>query len=169
MKFTGWARMAYFNRIFPDALFIYLKRDPLDVVSSWMQAGWLNVASAIDDETWEWGDVPEAYRQIWKELGGGRLLSAAVKTQLDRDDLRRNVAQFPGRCYELQYEDLIVKPHKYVRDTLDFCELDWYDAFNDVISTTTIHNYNQKWKQYMSEKEGERVQEFFRQADTVSL
>lgn len=169
MKVTGWARMAYFDRIFPDVVFLYLKRDPLSVVSSWVQAGWLNVTSGTDSDAWEWGEVHDAYRQTWQDLGGGPLLSAAVKTQLDMDDIRKNVAQFPTRCYELHYEELIAEPHKYLRETLDFCELDWYEEFNDVINATKIHNYLNKWKKYLSQEEGERIREFFRRANVVPL
>jgi hypothetical protein len=165
MKVTGWARMAYFNRIFPDIRFIYLKRNPLDVVSSWIQAGWLNVTGRLDDGSWEWGEVPEAYRHIWKDLGASPLLSAAVKTQLDRDDLRRNIAQFPGRCYELNYEDLVIQPYEYLRQTLEFCELEWYDHFENIIRATQIRNYSDRWKSYLSEEEGTLLREFFRRAD----
>jgi len=169
MKVTGWARMAYFNRIFPDAFFIYLKREPISVISSWVNAGWLNMTSELDSEAWEWGEVPAAYREIYKELGGGPLLSAAVKTQLDIDDLRRNAALFSGRCYQLNYEDLVAEPHKYLRETLEFCELDWDEDFENVINAARIRNYTTKWKQYLSEDEGYRVLQFFERTNTLNL
>ena len=40
--------MAYFDRIYPDARFVFLQRDPRSVVSSWIKAGWLDVTSAPD-------------------------------------------------------------------------------------------------------------------------
>lgn len=106
MKVTGWARMAYFDRLFGDTIFIYLKRNPLDVVASWIKEDRLNVTTELDSEKWEWGAVPERYRALSLELGGGPHLSAAVKTQLDLDDIRENIARFPGRCFELGYEQL---------------------------------------------------------------
>lgn len=161
MKVTGWARMAYFDRIFPDMRFIYLKRNPIAVMTSWVNAGWLNVTSELDSAGWEWGEVPVAYRQIWKDLGGGPLLSAAVKTQLDIDDLRRNAALFPGRCFELDYEALVEEPKKYFRATLDFCELEWDRKFETVVEATRIHNYSGKWKRQLSDADAERVIAFF--------
>ncbi len=169
-KVTGWARMAYFDRIFPDTLFIYLKRKPIAVVASWLkEAQWLNVTGDIDSEDWEWGTVPETYRQIRKELGGGPFLSAAVKVQLDIDDLRRNVAQFPGRCYELNYEDLVVEPHKYFRETLEFCELPWDEDFAKVIDTAGIRNYADKWKRQLSAEDASLIQEFFARTNAGEL
>jgi hypothetical protein len=167
-KVTGWARMAYFNRIFPDARFIYLKRDPIAIMSSWVKAGWLNVTADIDSNDWEWGDVPAEYRRIWKDLGGGPLLSAAVKTQLDIDDLRRNAAQFADRCFELDYEELVRDPVRSMRETLDFCELVWDDSFERVVTSTVVHNYTGRWKHHLTLSEGERVRAFFARAQQVA-
>ena len=78
MKVTGWARMAFFDRIFPDMLFVHLKREPIAIVSSWLKAGWLNVTGDLDSGAWDWGAVPGEYREIWRDLGGGGVLSAAA-------------------------------------------------------------------------------------------
>ena len=164
-KVTGWARMAFFQRIFPDLRFIYLKRDPKDVVASWVRAGWLNVTGNLDSDDWEWGEVPAEYRQIYDEMGGGAILSAAIKTQLDIDDIRRNLALFPERCYELHYEDLIAEPRKYLRATLDFCELKWDDHFERVLQAARIRNYTSKWKEYVSEEDGRHLVEFYDRAN----
>ncbi|MFQ5858338.1 MAG: sulfotransferase, partial [Anaerolineae bacterium] len=162
VKVTGWSRIAYFDRIFPDAIFVFLKREHRSVISSWIQAGWLDVTSGLDSEEWQWGEVPAEYRQAWNDLGGGPLLSAAVKIQLDLDDIRENMAQFPDRCYELQYEDLIAQPQKYLRAVTDFCGLVWYEEFENEINAMHFHNTVNKWREYMSEDEGNLILEFFR-------
>jgi len=168
MKLTGWSRMAYFNRIFPGMRFVYLKRNPRDVVSSWIQAGWLNVTSAVDSNSWEWGKVPEEYIKVWKEMGRSLLLSAAIKTQLDMDDIRRNMALFPGRCFELNYEDFVADPVSQLRETLEFCELQWYEDFEKVIKNTQIHNYAGKWKKVLTEEEGNLLAEFFDRLNRIA-
>lgn len=161
MKVTGWSRMAFFDRIFPGLLFIHLKREPIAIVSSWLKAGWLNVTGDLDSENWDWGEVPDEYREIWRDLGRGGVLSAAVKTQLDIDDIRRNVAQFPGRCYELNYEDLVVEPMEYMRETLEFCSLDWSQDFEDVINSAGIRDYSDRWKQQIPSTDADRILAFF--------
>jgi len=84
-----------------------------------------------------------------------------MKTQLDMANIRRNIAQFPDRCYELNYEDLVTDPYKHIRETLEFCELDWYEDFEDVINSTNIHNLTNKWQKYLLEEEGNLLVEFF--------
>lgn len=164
IKVTGWSRIAYFDQIFPDAIFVFLNRQPRSVVSSWVQAGWLDVTSAPDSSSWQWGPVPDRYLQLWKGLGGTPILSAAVKIQMDLDDIRRNVAQFPDRCFELQYEDLIADPHNSLRPMFDFCDLEWTPHFEAELNKMKFYNPKDKWKKYLSEEEGETILEFFRRA-----
>jgi hypothetical protein len=166
VKVTGWSRMAYFNRIFPDAVFIFLNREHRSVVSSWVQAGWLDVTSGLDSEKWQWGEVPTEYRQVWEELGGGPLLSAAVKIQLDLDDIHEDQALLRDRCYELQYEDLISQPQKYLREVVDFCGLVWSDKFERKVNDMKFYNPVNKWRKYLSDEEGDLVLEFFRRVKT---
>jgi hypothetical protein len=161
MKVTGWARMAYFERVFTGMRFIYLKRLPRDVVSSWIQAGWLNVTAAPDSDKWEWGKIPESYLDIWRDLGKKPILAAAIKTQLDIDDIRRNMALFPNRCTEHNYEDFVKDPIPILREVTKFCELEWYPEFENLIRRTEIYNFTDKWKKFMTEEEGELIAEFY--------
>lgn len=164
VKVTGWSRIAYFNRIFPDALFVFLNREHRSVVSSWVQAGWLDVTSGLDESSWQWGEVPESYQQIWQELGSSSLLSAAVKIQLDLDDIEGNMAQFPGRTYRMEYEDLISQPVDTLGSLLDFLDLDWTPQFAEVVRNKTFYNPVNKWRKYLSEDEGNVILEFFERA-----
>jgi hypothetical protein len=138
-----------------------LNREHRSVVSSWVQAGWLDVTSGLNEETWQWGEVPESYRQIWNELGASPLLSAAVKIQLDLDDIQQNINQFPGRSYEMQYEDLINSPKETLKPLLKFLELEWTPQFERVIDGKTFYNPVNKWRKYLTEEEGNLIIEFF--------
>jgi hypothetical protein len=163
-KVTGWSRIGYLNRIFPDARFIVLKREHRAVVSSWAQAGWLDVTSELDSDRWQWGEVPEHYRRLWRELGGGPILSAAVKVQLDLDDIDRNVQRVPDRCYELRFEELISCPGESLRAVTEFCGLSWGAKWDAEVSRLRFYDPSGKWKRYLSEQEGERILEFFARA-----
>lgn len=166
-KVTGWSRMAYFDQIFPDALFIFLNREHRSVVSSWVQAGWLDVTSSPESESWQWGDVPEPYMALWRELGGSALLSAALKIQLDLDDIRKNVAHFEDRTFKLQYEDLIGDPIPNLKQVVEFCQLPWTQQFETAVNSLTFYNPTNKWRKYLSEEEGETVMTFFDRADDL--
>jgi omega-hydroxy-beta-dihydromenaquinone-9 sulfotransferase len=165
-KVTGWSRIGYLNRIFPDARFIVLKREHRAVVSSWAQAGWLDVTSDLDSEHWQWGEVPARYRRLWQELGGGPTLSAAVKVQLDLDDIERNVQHVPDRCLEQRFEELISRPRESLRALTEFGGLGWSDGWDAEVSRLRFDDPTGKWKRYLTEEEGGRLLEFFARAGT---
>jgi hypothetical protein len=167
-KVTGWARIAYLDRIFPDARFIVLMREHRSVVSSWAQAGWLDVTSGVDSDSWQWGDVPDRYKELWHELGGGPSLSAAVKVQLDLDDIERNVEFLPERCFELQFEDLVTRPRRSLRAVTDFCRLGWSDRWDRQVARLRFYDPSDKWRRHLSEEEGDRLVEFFARAREAS-
>lgn len=162
VKVTGWSRIAFFDRIYPDARFVCLHRDPRSVVSSWIKAGWLDVTSAPGSEGWQWGEVPEAHLAVWEELGGGPVLSTALKIRLDLDDIAANGARFPDRFRELSYEQLITEPEPTLRRLCDFAGLDWTSRFDAVVHETEIYDSRQTWRRHLSEEDGERVIELLR-------
>jgi hypothetical protein len=167
VKVTGWSRIAYSDRIFPGARFVSLRRDPRSVVSSWITAGWLDVTSPPASAGWQWGEIrPELY-DLWRELGGDPVLSAALKIRLDLDDIARNMALFPGRCHELWYEDLIRAPQATLRELCGFCGLEWTPGFERVVEAANFYDPTGKWKRHLSETQGTLVLEFLRRADEL--
>ncbi|UJA19993.1 sulfotransferase [Thermoleophilia bacterium SCSIO 60948] len=167
VKVTGWSRMAYFDRVFPGATFIHLKRDPRSVVSSWMQAGWLNVTRAPDTPGWEWGAVPGAYMAAWSELGGDAIMSAALKIRLDLDDIEANDALLPNPTLETSYEDLVGAPVETLRGIVRETGLDWTPAFERRIARRSFYDSRERWREHLSDEDGDRVVEFMNRANSV--
>jgi hypothetical protein len=168
IKVTGWSRIAYLDRVYPGGRFISLRRDPRAVVSSWAKAGWLDVASPPDGDQWQWGPVPSSYYATWRELGGGPLLSVALKMRLDLDDIARNVELVPGRAYELWYEDLIEDPERSLRSLCEFAGLAWTPRFERIVAGMGFHDLTGKWRRHLTDDEGERVLEFLRRTDRLA-
>lgn len=167
VKVTGWSRIAYFDRIYPDALFVSLRRDPRSVVSSWMKAGWLDVSSAPDSEGWQWGEVRPEYQELWHELGGGPLLSAALKIRLDLDDIAAGIALLPDRCRELRYEGLIADPEPVLRAICEFVRLEWTPQFERRVRSMQFYDSTNTWRRHLTDAQGELVLGFMRRADAL--
>jgi Sulfotransferase family len=165
VKVTGWSRISYFDRIYPDALFVSLRRDPRSVVSSWVQAGWLDVTSPPDSDRWQWGEVPAPYLEAWRALGGGPLLSVAVKMRLDLDDIDANTTRFPDRSHELSYEQLVSEPEPTLRALCRFCELEWTPGFDAIVRGLPIRDARGRWRKHLTDEQGERILDFFARTD----
>lgn len=165
VKVTGWSRIQYFDRIYPGAQFISLRRDPRAVVSSWEQADWLDVSTSPDSDGWQWGEVPGGYLAAWHSLGGGPLLSAALKIRLDLDDIARNAELVPGRFHELTYEDLVRDPEPTLRSLCESCDLDWTSGFEGIVRATPLYDSTGTWRKHLSEEQGSLVLEFMERTE----
>ena len=77
---------------------------------------------------------------------------------------KRSSSTCPG-SYELNYEDLVSEPLRYLRETLDFCELPWNRSFEEYVRSRQFHNYQDKWKKTFSEEVAGDIFEFFRRAN----
>jgi Sulfotransferase family len=164
VKVTGWSRIAYFDRIYPDARFVSLRREPRSVVSSWIKAGWLDVTSPPDSRDWQWGYVRPELVNLWHELGGGPILSAVLKIWLDLEDIGSNMTRLPGRCHELSYEELIRDPEPTLRDLCAFGGLGWTPRFERVVRSARLYDSTEKWREYLTEEQGDLVLEFLDRA-----
>ncbi len=169
VKVTGWSRVAYFDRIYPDARFVSLRREPRAVVSSWIKAGWLDTTSAPDSDEWQWGEVEPSLLELWDELGGGPILSAALKIHLDLADIATNLTVVPGRWREIWYEDVIRKPEPALRELCDFAGLDWTPRFKSEVESMGFYDPSGKWRRHLDEADGDRVLQFLRRADALSV
>jgi hypothetical protein len=167
VKVTGWSRIAYFDRIYPDAMFVSLRRDPRAVISSWIKAGWLDVTSPPDSADWQWGPVEPRLLALWRELDGGPVLSVALKIHLDLADTAANLAHVPGRAHELWYEDLIREPEPTLRELCSFCALDWTPGFAAEVGSMRFYDPSGKWRRHLTDREGDLVLDFLRRADEL--
>jgi len=168
VKVTGWARMAYFDRIYPDARFVFLQRDPRAVVSSWIKAGWLDVTSEPGTPEWQWGEVPDRYLAAFNDLGGGAQLATALKIRLDLDDIAANSERLPGRVHELTYEELITEPEPALRGICEFADLPWTPAFARTVERTEFYDSTKTWQKHLTDDEGDRVLEFIRRTERAA-
>lgn len=169
VKVTGWSRIAYFDRIYPDADFVCLHRDPRSIVSSWIKAGWLDVTSAPDSADWQWGAVPPAHLAVWEELGGGPVLSTALKIRLDLDDIATNGALFPNRFHELSYEELITDPEPALRRICEFAGLEWTHGFESAVRGTEMYDSTETWRKHLAEEDADRALELLRRTEPGTL
>jgi hypothetical protein len=139
-------RVRLLNSIFPDAKFIHIIRDGRAVAFSLLNkieiAGDPNPLFDIGFKD-ILGDKyrPERsklynYGLAWAEfVRKGREASAVAKS----------------RYFEVCYENLVKEPYKEFRKIVHFCEVDWYNEFEEKIPPT--QNMNAKWKQKASKEQ----------------
>jgi protein-tyrosine sulfotransferase len=109
-------------RVFPDARFICLYRDSLDVVYSCLECsrqGFMDVLAtyAARQPT----NLIAAMMTAWIHHTG---------TALEFEQ------QFPERCFRIRYEDLVSAPEDSLRPLLAFIGVEWEDGLLDAVFST---------------------------------
>ena len=169
VKVTGWARIAYFDRIYPDARFVFLQRDPRSVVSSWIKAGWLDVTSAPDTTSWQWGQVPEDYLAAWSDLGGG---PAALDRAEDPARPRRHRRQLGPAAGPRPRAHLRGADHRAGADAAGDLPVRRASPgrrpSHGPSSETEFFDSTKTWQKHLTDAEGDRVLEFMRRTDRAA-
>lgn len=121
-------RIPFLDRIFPDALFIYLYRDPRQVLASMLEA-WESGGFRTYRELPGWSGLPWSLLLTpgWRELNGaplGDIVAAQwqATTNLLLDDLE---ALAPARIAVAHYDALLADPMAEVRRLCEFSGFAW--------------------------------------------
>ena len=132
-------RVKLLNLVFPDAKFIHIIRDGRAVAFSLLNKKDLGATSPILLVGFK--DILEdKYQHKRSELYNHGLAWAEYVTKA-----REASAVAKGRYYEVRYENLVREPYEELRNIIDFCELEWYNKFEEQIPHT--QNMNEKWRQ----------------------
>jgi hypothetical protein len=121
-------RVAFLAKVFPEAQFIYLHRDPLQTLSSMLEA-WQCGRFRTYPQLPDWQGPPWSLLLVpgWRELSGRPLEEIVatqweVTTRLLLDDLQ---GLPPGRCHVAQYAALVAHPAEEVARLCAALDLEW--------------------------------------------
>lgn len=138
-KYTGWSRMGFFSKIFPDAKFIHIVRDGRAVSSSWLRMQWWGGFGG--PENWLWGKLPEKYDNEWIASGRSFVRLAGIGWKLMLDSYESSMQGLPGDKYhQIRYEDFLEEPEECIRKILSICELEWSSDFKNSFEKHEIVN-----------------------------
>ena len=129
-------RIPFLAKVFPEARFIYLHRDPRETLSSMIEA-WQSGGFRTYPNLPGWAGLPWSLLLTpgWRGLIGRSLpeIVAAqweTTTRMLLDDL---AALPPGRCHVTRYEDLVADPAKEVARLCAALGLQWDRSLGPVL------------------------------------
>ena len=145
LKITGWPRITYLKEIFPDAIFIYVKRNPKAIANSFLNVnfwwGWRG------PHNWRMGLLPEKYQEIWERHDKSFIALAAIEYLIYIDAYNKSISNLePGSLFEISYDSLCAKPIDTLKMVTERCELSWNYKFEDRIRLFELNNSDYKWK-----------------------
>ncbi len=154
VKITGWPRIGYLKKIFPDARFIHVVRDGRAVVNSVLAAPYFDGWSG--PHNWTRGSMDERQKRIWKESGESFVVLAAIGWENRMRAFSEASKHLSEDDYlEVRYESLCDNPLKEFERTLRFIgeDIQGSQLFFDQVANTLISSKNEKWKQDLTKKQ----------------
>ncbi|MGI9605928.1 MAG: sulfotransferase family protein [Acidimicrobiales bacterium] len=150
IKITGWPRIGYLQKAFPDARFIHIVRDGRAVVNSILQVdfwdGWRGTKG------WRGLDMTPAQKKRWDSSGQSFVTLGAMELSDMLDAMGTATSLVPTeRFLELRYEDLCEDPIGSFKTTAQFCDLEFTDSFARTIEDFGFRNTNDKWRRDLTE------------------
>jgi len=127
-KYTGWSRIGFFARIFPEARFIHVIRDGRAVANSWLHMPWWG--GYAGPENWPWGVLPVHYQREWEAGDRSFTLLAGIGWKLLMDSYEQSARGLDeSRYMSFRYEDFLARPHATMEACLRFAGLPWTAQF----------------------------------------
>jgi hypothetical protein len=156
IKLTGWPRIGFLRKIFPEARFVHILRDGRAAANSLMHVsfwrGWKG------PEQWRWGPLPERYRHEWDRWDRSFVALAAIqwKIVLDAFDEARPDSE---QLLEIKYEDACARPQETFRSITDFCGVPWSEKLEARLKRARFRQANYRWREELDARQQEMLED----------
>lgn len=156
IKVTGWGRLGFLNKLFPDARFIHIVRDSRAVANSLLNVGFWT--GWYGPDRWRWGKLDPELHALWEKYDQSFLALAVIqwKMLVNSYCLSREVID-DNRFLQITYDDFCTNYETKLKTILDFCELERSPVFDEKRKHITVDNKDEKWKQHLTEEQQEML------------
>jgi hypothetical protein len=149
VKLTGWPRIGFLTKIFPDALFLHIIRDGRAVANSLLDVdfwlGWHGPGQ------WRWGELTQEQRVLWEKSDRSFVTLAGIQWKILMDAFESaRTAVHPSQYLEIRYEDFAADPKGVFGRILSFCSLDYPSRFEKAVNRFQVKSANFKWKEQLT-------------------
>ncbi len=149
-KITGPSRIIFLTKIFPDAIFINLKRKKIPVISSLLNVDYWKTRGM--NKLWWTGVYSEKEKKWVKKNSENAVLLTAFQLKKIDDITNFEIKKQKPKYMEINYEDFIVNPKREIDRIIDFTNLKPFE-YNKYLNKITIYNQNRNDSDYFSRSE----------------
>jgi omega-hydroxy-beta-dihydromenaquinone-9 sulfotransferase len=144
-KITGWPRVRFLDRVFPNAIFIEVSRDPRATACSLLEVefwdGWRGPPN------WRRGALPQDLQDLWLQENRSFVALAAIECVIYQRTISECLATISAdRCMKVSYTELCADPIAVFRAVIQFVGLKWAARFERRIRRTSLTNRDDQWK-----------------------
>lgn len=148
-KITGWPRIRYLQAIFPDALFIEVKRNPYATACSLLNVGFWD--GWRGPPNWRRGPLPADLADIWREEGESFVALAAIEYVIVQRAMAACRAELHSRqIHTVSYAAMCTDAVGVFREVADFSGLRWPRRFEEAIRRVRLVDRDSQWRESLS-------------------
>ncbi len=149
-KITGPSRISFLIKIFPNAIFINLKRNKIPTISSFLNVEFWKTRGM--NKLW-WTGAYSNEEKEWARINSGKagLLTAFQLKKLD-DITEIELNRYKPKYMEVNYEDFVVNPENEINRIINISSLNFFE-FDKYLKGIKIYNRNKKDSDYFSSRE----------------
>lgn len=145
VKITGWPRLNFLHRIFPEARFIHILRDGRPVAASFLKVDWWDGWRGPNH--WRYGPLTSEQDEEWRRHGLSFVALAGIQWKILMDAMESAKRVCPDAALlEMRYEDICADPISTFRQATEFCDLPWSPQFERMVRGVQLHSVNDKWR-----------------------
>lgn len=149
MKHTGFPRIRYLRAIFPDALFVHVRRDGRAVATSLCKVDWWS-----GEGHWGWGPLSDEDRRAYTDSGCHELVLAALYWKVlmgHLDEARSHVP--PEQLLQVRYDALVADPAGTLTRIRQFAGLSPHPTFEARVRATPMTSDDTRWRRAVTDEE----------------
>jgi omega-hydroxy-beta-dihydromenaquinone-9 sulfotransferase len=144
-KITGWPRVRFLDRIFPQALFIEVFRDPCATAGSLLEVefwdGWRGPPN------WRRGALPQDLQDIWITEDRSFVALAAIEYVIFQRAIEKCLSVISADRYmRVSYTELCADPISVFRKVILFAGIKWNAGFERKIRGRRLNNRDDQWR-----------------------
>jgi hypothetical protein len=141
-KFTGPGRLEYLTSIFPDAKIIYITREPIATVRSWLEVGFWQT-KGINKLWWTGAYSPEEIAEADKLANDPALITAFQYKKL-METTEHEIKKLDLNVLEVRYEDFVKDPRAFIKKLCEFAEMPPSILVDKYLESIAVSNKNER-------------------------
>ena len=157
-KITGPSKIKYLNQIFPNAYFVYIQREPLPNIRSFLKVGFYQ--DRKHDLWWEGNQVYSKKELEFVKLNKDRpeLIAALQYYKVhEMHQLEIEELGLEKQVITVKYKDFTAQPEEQIERILSFTNLEKDKSIKKFMSNNKIFNRNKKENYYFSQEMDKKV------------
>jgi hypothetical protein len=155
-KYTGWSRVGFMDRAFPDARYVHVVRDGRAVAASLLEVGFWE--GWRGPSQWRWGPLSPEHAELWRASDGSFAVLAGIQWKLLTENIRAAGAKIGERYRELRYEEFVADPLASLTGLREWAGLASDPRHAARIDALGVRPVGEKWRRSLSDEEQQRLE-----------